>query len=230
MQSSLTPETDSQNNPQTNRRFGIGLLELLLLILTVVGGILAFKSQSLASQYRSRRLALEAEIGDLKIDDPSKYYVQLLKSDDPLELRWRIYMPKENDFCNYAIGRDPTGSSFRSGGRGSSEPGEAIYTIRLTPSPSNSTVAILSRMSIQRSSSTVSSNTQNAVIHSQLSNRDFSSWEIAGRDGVESFDANEFRWLLRVQTDFNAKTKRFDGKLSFGVGSSRKYLESQNEE
>ena len=230
MQTSSTPTSENRHAPHGKRRFGIGLIESLLLILAIVGGVLAFKSQSLASQYRSKRLALEAEIGDLKIDDPTKYYVQLLKSDDPLELRWRVYIPKGNDFCNYAVGRDSTGASFHSGGGSSSQHGEAIYTIRMTPSPTNSTVAILSRMSIQRSSSSVSSNTQNPTLHDQLLKMDFSSWDIVGRDRVESFKVDEFRWLLRVRTDFNASKERFDGFLGFGIGSNDGYLEIVKEE
>ncbi len=206
------------------------MLESLLLILAVVGGFLAFRSQSLASQYRSKRLALESEIGELKIEDPTKYYVQLLKSDDPLELRWRIYIPNVNDFRSYAIGRDPTSGSFNSGGGGFSQSGEAIYTVRMTPSPSGPNISILSRMSMHRSSSIISSNTHNATVHNQLMKLDMSTWEIAGKDGVESFDADEFRWLLRVQTDFNANTNRYDGFLGYGIGSNFGYLEIQKEE
>lgn len=230
MQFSTRHTSEIQHTSKPKRRLGIGLVESLLLILSVVGGVLAFKSQSLASQYRSKRLALEAEIGELKIDDPSKYYVQLLKSDDPFELRWRIYIPQGNDFVSYAFGRDPTGGSFRSGGSGSRQPGEGIYTIRMTPSPSGPNVSILSRMSIQRSSSSISSNTHNATVHDQLMKSDMSTWEITGKDGVESFEADEFRWLLRVRTDFNASTNRYDGFLGYGIGSNFGYLEIQKEE
>ncbi len=229
MQSSSTNAFDSQNNPQTKRRFGIGLLESLLLILAVIGGFLAFRSQSLASQYRAKRLALEAEIGELKIDDPSKYYVQLLKSDDPLELRWRIYIPKVNDFGSYGIGRDPTGGSFNARGGGTNEPGEAIYTVRMTPSPSGSNVSILSRLTIHRSSSSIISNTHNATVHNQLLKSDMSTWEIAGKDGVESFKADEFRWLLRVQTDFNSEKERFDGFLGYGIGSNEAFNKTHSQ-
>ncbi len=226
MQNSTTPTTDNQHGPQAKRRFGIGLIESLLLILAIVGGVLAIKSQSLASQYRSKRMALEAEIGDLKIDDPSKYYVQLLKSDDPLEFRWRIYIPKGDDFCNYAIGHDPIGNSFRSGGGRTSESGEAIYAIRMTPLPSSSAISILSRMSIQRSSSSMISTTQNAIVHDQLLKNDLSTWEIAGKDRVESFNADEFRWLLRIRTDFNASKDRYDGLLGYGIGSNEAFNKS----
>lgn len=226
MQTSTTPASENQHAPQAKRRLGIGLVESLLLILAIVGGVLAVKSQLLASQYRSKRMALEAEVGELKIDDPSKYYVQLLKSDDPLELRWRIYIPKGNDCCNYAIGHDPIGNSFRSGGGRTSESGEAIYAIRMTPLPSSSAISILSRMSIQRSSSSMISTTQNSMVHDQLLKNDLSTWEIAGKDGVESFDADDFRWLLRIRTDFNASKDRYDGLLGYGIGSNEAFNKS----
>lgn len=229
MQKDSTHTSDNQNSLPPRRRFGIGIVESGLLILAVIGGVLAFRSQSRVAQYRSKRIALEAEIGELKIDDPSKYYFQLLKSDDPLELRWRIYIPKGDNFCSYAIGHDLIGNSFRSGGGRTSESGEAVYAIRLTPLPSGSAISILSRMSIQRSSSSTISSAQNPTIHDQLLKNDRSNWEIAGKDGVESFDADEFRWLLRVRTDYNASKNRYDGLLGFGIGSNEAFNQSHAE-
>lgn len=210
-------------NNSSPRKLRIGIVELVILILAIVGGVLTIRSQSTLEKYREKRRALEAEVGELPISDPSKIHVQLLKSDDPMKLRWRVYLPKIRDFVTYASGFDADGSSYNSGGGGGSEGGEGIYTVYFNPSTSGNETKIRSSWRVTRASSLTQNNTHNSTLYQQLKARDFSTWQIAGKNGVESFDVDQFKWLLEVRTDYDPTNKIWKAGVSFGLGSQTGY-------
>ncbi len=210
-------------NNSSPRKLRIGIVELAMLILTIVGGVLTIRSQPTLEKYREKRRALEAEVGELPISDPGKIHVQLLKSEDPMQFRWRVYLPKISDFTTYASGFDADGSSYNSGGGGGSDGGEGIYTVSFKPSKSGNETTIRSSWRMTRTSSSAQNNTHNATLHQQLKARDFSTWQIVGKNGVESFDVDQFKWLLKVQTDFDPAKGTWKAGVSFGLGSQAGY-------
>lgn len=209
------------NNSPRKKYLPIGIIELALFILTVVGAVMAVQSQILATKYRERRKALEAEVGEMRITDAGKFHVQLLKSKDPMQLRWRIYVPNTQDFATYVTGHD-SDSSFSSGG-GSTSEGEGIYTVHFNPSTTSNEVSIYSRWRIKGSSSSTLSNFRNATFHQQLTNNDLTAWQIVGKIGVEVFDADQFKWLLSAQSDFDPKTQKWQAAINLGIGSQAGY-------
>lgn len=215
-------------NNSSPSKLRIGIVELAMLILAIVGGVLTIRSQSTLEKYREKRRALEAEVGELPISDPSKIHVQLLKSEDPMQFRWRVYLPRVSDFTTYACGFDALGNSFKSGGGGGNDGGEGIYTVSFKPSASGNETKIRSSWRMTQSSSTAYSNTHNPTLCQQLKDLDFSTWQIVGKDGVEAFDVDQFRWLLTIQTDFDPTKETWKAGVSFGLGSHAGYSKLQN--
>lgn len=72
-------------------------VHLLLLLLTIVGGVLAIQAGREQSALRAEQRRLQAEIGDLRVDDPDRVAVLALATDDPLHFAWRVYLPRGYD-------------------------------------------------------------------------------------------------------------------------------------
>jgi len=73
------------------------LINVTLALLSIFGGVLAFRESSLNRDLSEEHLELAAESGYLDLSDFNKVYVVALPSEDPLHFRWRIYLP---DKCN----------------------------------------------------------------------------------------------------------------------------------
>jgi len=67
--------------------------DLVLLIVVLSGGILAWQTGRERSRLEGKRERLVRTIGDLPIADPSKVYVRALKTGEPMHFAWRVYLP-----------------------------------------------------------------------------------------------------------------------------------------
>ncbi len=66
---------------------------IALLLLLAVGLYRDFSIGSERDRLQSQYQRLKSVAGELDIADPSKIYIQALKSDDPLHWSWRVYTP-----------------------------------------------------------------------------------------------------------------------------------------
>jgi hypothetical protein len=87
-----------------------------LLVLSLIGSNLYVSFKWRQAQTDVQRL--RDELGYLTIDDPTRFYVRELPTLEPLNWRWRIYVPQgERDFCA-GVGRIPIeGAGAGSSGR-----------------------------------------------------------------------------------------------------------------
>ncbi len=69
------------------------LLNLSLLIAAVIGGVLAYrvavKHRGLSAEHRR----LEAKVGSLPIEDPTRIHIRALDTDEECSFAWRVYVP-----------------------------------------------------------------------------------------------------------------------------------------
>jgi hypothetical protein len=73
----------------------IRLINITLALLSILGGVLAFRESNFNSDLSAEYRTLAAETGYLDFADFSKVHVVALPSDDPLHFRWRIYLPEK---------------------------------------------------------------------------------------------------------------------------------------
>lgn len=69
------------------------LLNAVLLIAAVIGGVLAHRAGMQHQQLLTEFRRLEKKVGHLPIEDPTKVYVRALKTDEELHFAWRVYLP-----------------------------------------------------------------------------------------------------------------------------------------
>jgi hypothetical protein len=73
------------------------IVDILLLAVALIGVCFAYPAatrfQSVAAEYNR----LENQVGDLRIDDPTKVVIRAIDTGEPLHYAWRIYLP-----ANYA--------------------------------------------------------------------------------------------------------------------------------
>lgn len=67
--------------------------DLLLLVVTALGGILAWQTDREQSRLRGEFERLSRKTGDLLIADPSRVHVRALDTGEPLHFAWRVYLP-----------------------------------------------------------------------------------------------------------------------------------------
>jgi hypothetical protein len=103
------------------------LLDWLLILALLVGGILAGKTGWERSRLEAKHARLARMTGALPVTDPSKMYFQGIDTGEPLHFAWRVYLPPN---YNQVIScRTSTGSSS-STSSSSSGPTELIARVR----------------------------------------------------------------------------------------------------
>jgi hypothetical protein len=71
----------------------IRLLNAVLLIAALIGGVFAYQACRKHQQLLAERERLEKQVGRLRIEDPSKMYVRALETGEELHFAWRVYFP-----------------------------------------------------------------------------------------------------------------------------------------
>ena len=69
--------------------------DIVLLLVILIGGILAWQTGRERSRLWGSFERLSRKTGDLAVGDPSKVYVQALKTNDPMHFAWRVYTPPD---------------------------------------------------------------------------------------------------------------------------------------
>jgi hypothetical protein len=104
------------------------VVHVALILATLLGVATTVQQWATLSELRSEYNRLGARFGFLDIDDPSKFYVLRLQSDDPQEFTWRMYRPPVKGIQYRVI--SGTGSS-QSGTDGSqTDSDESIHRYR----------------------------------------------------------------------------------------------------
>jgi hypothetical protein len=188
----------------------------ILLILTIVGVYYAWPVQYEAGRLHAMRVELEQRVGKMQINDPAKYHVMLLKTENPMKFRWRIYIPEKIDTTLTAESRSLGGSSTSTSGFTSKQRAavEGLVIVTLQMSQDNSSLEIRTSFRV--------SNTRglgSMIVQQMVNSRDTSSWRIAGRDGVETISVEDMAWLLVIEpSDPNAAVLRAS-RLRIGIGT-----------
>jgi hypothetical protein len=76
------------------------LIDLILIVLLVIGGSLAWTTGRERSKLQSEFDRLVKATGDLPIGDPTKVHVVALPTGEPLHFAWRIYLPPKYPFVS----------------------------------------------------------------------------------------------------------------------------------
>lgn len=191
-----------------------------LLIAAIVGAWYAWPIQSEAGKLHAKRMDLQRRVGEMPIKDPSKYHVLLLKSENPLEFRWRVYFPAKNAALLSSESRSSRGSSMGTSGLtyASDTAQECIIsaTILQTEDKSNMEIKVRARSAQLHGSSSM--NLDDVAIHKMVVAKDTSSWRIAGREQVEAFSTDELVWLLAVESPQKAEAPLQTGLIRIGFG------------
>jgi hypothetical protein len=103
------------------------LLDGLLILALLSGGILAGKTGLERSRLEARHARLARMTGDLPVTDPSKLYFQAIDTGEPLHFAWRVYLPPK---YNQVLSCRSDGSSSSSTSS-SSAATELIARVRL---------------------------------------------------------------------------------------------------
>ncbi|MCY2982178.1 MAG: hypothetical protein NTY15_00900 [Planctomycetota bacterium] len=69
------------------------LVDALIIVLTLIGGYLAVQSGRQRASLSSQVARIEKRIGTLPISDPRLVHIQALETENPLEFKWRVYLP-----------------------------------------------------------------------------------------------------------------------------------------
>ena len=102
----------------------IRLLNVVLLIAAVIGGVLAYRASTQRQHLLTERRRLEKMVGLLPVGDLSKVHVRALETGDELHFAWRVYLPA-GFRVRWECGDGSNGGSF------SSVPREFIARVRL---------------------------------------------------------------------------------------------------
>lgn len=132
---------------------------------------------------------LEAEIGQLAIDDPSHLYLSLLKNNSPNELVWRVYLPGN---VSWQLAHRHANHSRGSSGFSSSDPKEMLIRMRLTIESEDPKLYILTDHG--SSTTTLSANLVDLISR----HWDDLEIEIAGRKGPIDLKPDGLVTLLSV--------------------------------
>jgi hypothetical protein len=93
------------------------LLDWLLILALLVGGILAGKTGWERSRLEARHARLARMTGDLPVTDPSKLYFQAIDTGEPLHFAWRVHLPpKYNQVLSCRAGGSSSSSTSSSSG------------------------------------------------------------------------------------------------------------------
>jgi hypothetical protein len=179
----------------------IRLLNALLLIAAVIGGVLAYRAAMERQRLLAERARLENKVGSLPIGDPSKVHVRALETGEPLHFAWRVYLPARRNFrwkCSSG------GSSWSAGSRAS----EFIARVRVRENEHGGLDVFT-----KQASGSARLGLGNKKLADLLRDR----WnevrvEQLGANGVAVTDANEVTTLLRLTLSDDLK-READQKL-----------------
>ncbi len=191
------------------------------MLITVVGVAYAWPILSEAGQLHAKRLDLQRRVGEMSISDPTKFHVLLLKSENPLEFRWRIYIPAKTDATLSTESRSSTGSSSSTSSfSGSSDPArECLITATILPVEGNSNMEIRIRTKSENSRGNATTYLSDEVIQRMVNTNDTSSWQVAGKDGVEAISIDEMVLLLAIEPPGQVAAPKQSGKIRIGLGT-----------
>lgn len=225
-ESDLKNESPVKSRPVKSRRFvpyswTTWIAEGVLLIATAVGACYAWPIQVEAGRLHAKRLDLQRRVGEMPISDPAKYHAMFLKNENPMEFRWRIYVPEKTATTLTIESRFPGGaSSSTSGVTNSADPAlEGLVTVTLHPTDNNSSVEIRTRYRMKHSRGTSSMHVQDEVVQRMVNTQDISSWRVAGADGVETYSREEMIWLLAIETANLDVAPKQSGMIRIGLGT-----------
>jgi hypothetical protein len=219
-----SPElTEARRNSRRYARLSwtTWIVDGMLLLAAVVGAWFAWPIQSEAGRLHAKRLDLQRVVGEMPISDPKKFHVLLLKNENPLEFRWRLYIPEKTFAMLLAECRSSTGSgSGTSSISGSADPGfECLITATILPTEGSSDVEIKTRIRTAHSRGTGAMNLHDQVIQRMVNAKDTSSWRIAGKNGVEAFSIEEMVGLLAIEPTSPDDVSKKPGTIRIGVGT-----------
>jgi hypothetical protein len=69
------------------------LLDIILLLVTAIGGLIALRTAQKYVQLRKEYTRLVQITGDLSIGDPKKLHLRAIETGDPMHFAWRVYEP-----------------------------------------------------------------------------------------------------------------------------------------
>ena len=223
-----------ERSPQTNHRIVANswttrIVEGALVLAAVVGACYAWPTQREAGRLHAKRLDLNRIVGEMPIREKAKYQVMLLKSENPMEFRWRIYIPEKTATTLATEGRSSTGSSnSTSSFTSNAEPAqEVLVVVTLLPAENTSNLEIKTRSRSAQSRSTSSMYLQDESIQRMAIAGDTYLWRIAGRDGVETYSHDEVLWLLTVETPNKEIAATLAGMIRIGLGTQEVLAEEQ---
>lgn len=88
-------------------------LNLILIALTLWGGIRFVRAQTKLSELRKDYARVIAAVGEMPIEDGQLLHIKTLESKNAWQWAWRIYQPKNaNATVNYQIGNSGSGGSL----------------------------------------------------------------------------------------------------------------------
>ena len=203
---------------RTRRSWTTWLIDGVLLAIVITGAWYAWPIQREAGRLHAKRMELQRIVGEMPIKDPTKYHVMLLKSENPLEWRWRIFVPAGIDTL-LATDCSPDGSSSRSGFTGGSQSAqEGLLTATISQTDAGNLVQIKIRARSRHSNGTITTHVRGDTMQQMVSDKDTSSWQIAGRDGVEIISSDQVVSLLAIELPEKDAPKRA-GFLNIRVGT-----------
>ncbi len=170
------------------RRFRPGaVLEWLVGLAIIIGGVMAVRSGSERSQLRAEHRRLIGTVGELPIADPEKVWFVALETGDPLHFAWRVYLPANYHF---RIRHDNgSSSSWRS------DPAEFVARIRFRVSDTGT----LQVYGDYGSGSSLASRGDGKVSHFVQQHWDRLEVEQLGSKDAVSVDPADSATLLRIR-------------------------------
>lgn len=215
--------------PRTRRSWVTGIVDGALLIIVITGAWYAWPVQREAGRLHTKRLELQRRVGEMPISDPTKYHVLLLKSDNPLEFRWRIYVPKGVGTTLATESKHSNGSSSgMSSFTHSSEPaGESLVTATILPKDESGNMQVKIRTTNLHTRGTGTQYLRDETIQRMASEKDISTWQIAGRNGVEVRSLDDLVSLLAIEGPEDDDTKRVS-VLKIRLATQEALNKSQN--
>ncbi len=138
-------------------------------------------------------------MGEMPIQDPTKYHVMLIKSDNPLELRWRIFVPAKTDTNLVSRSKTPVSSSngMSSFMTGEDTPGEGLVIANFYRAEGSSDMQVRIRSKSRSSRGMNFIGVREEVVPEIVGGKDSDGWKIAGMQGVEVGDIGKVLWLLQ---------------------------------
>lgn len=94
---------------------GSRIINLAICLITVVGLVYTSRARSQRNLLRQEHDALAAQFGSLDVQDPDRFYLTRVATDDPYQFAWRIYCPEQADVETHQQGMGGSGSAGSSG-------------------------------------------------------------------------------------------------------------------